>query len=248
MTNLPTDSQASNVANLPRLQRRIGYEFHQSVLLTQALTHKSFSKQNNERLEFIGDAVLGYLVGHLLYLTNPDYAEDSLSLMRASLVRGTALAEIARDIDLAPNIRLGSGERKTGGRHRDSILADAFEALVGAIHEDGGIEACRAVVAALFSSRIAELDPENLKDAKTNLQELLQSMQLKVPEYTVVDVSGADHQRLYTVACEVESMTLNISATATSRRSAEQAAAALMLERLSDHLSDHLSTGSADDD
>ena len=244
MTNLPTDSQANNVPNLSRLQRRIGYEFQRSDLLNQALTHKSFSKQNNERLEFIGDAVLGYLVGHLLYLTNPDYAEDSLSLMRASLVRGTALAEIAREIDLAPNIRLGSGERKTGGRQRSSILADAFEALIGAIHEDGGIEACRVVVALLFSSRVEDLDPENLKDAKTKLQELLQGRQLQLPEYSVEEVNGADHQRLYTVACEVESMTLKVNATASSRRSAEQAAAALMLE----HLSDDQSTGSANDD
>lgn len=211
------------------LQNKLGYQFESSALLRAALTHKSHSRQNNERLEFIGDAVLGYLVGVMLYRHDESLAEDALSLMRAKLVRGTTLAEVAREVDLAPQLRLGSGEMKSGGRQRDSILADAFEAVIGAVHEDGGIQACAAVVEHLFATRVAALDPFDLKDAKTRLQELLQGLHLKLPEYTVQDTSGADHQRRYTVLCTVAELDLQIAATDSSRRRAEQAAAARML-------------------
>jgi len=212
------------------LEQSIGYRFLNPALLRSALTHKSFSKQNNERLEFVGDAVLGYLVADMLFDRDASLAEDALSLMRARLVRGSTLAEVAREIDLAPHLRLGSGERKSGGRGRASILADAMEAVIGAIHEDGGIEACRAVVDRLFAARVKVLDPEDLKDAKTRLQELLQGMQLELPGYTVEEVGGADHRRQYTVACTVAELDLVCIATASSRRGAEQAAASKMLE------------------
>ncbi len=233
MTSGPTTNPPGSAAELDRLQRQLGYQFQNIALLQQALTHKSFSKQNNERLEFLGDAVLGYLVGHMLYTVEKSHAEDALSLMRASLVRGSTLAEIAKQIGLADNLRLGGGERKSGGRQRNSILADAFEAIIGAIHEDGGIAVCARVVEQLFSERINSLDPENLKDAKTKLQELLQSASLDIPSYEVTDVGGADHQRQYTVSCEIVSLGIQCEATSSSRRRAEQAAAAAMLKQLS---------------
>lgn len=233
MSEEPISSSGQAIgADLSVLQRHIGYKFTSVDLLRTALTHKSFSKQNNERLEFIGDAVLGYVVGLMLYRRDSALAEDALSLMRANLVRGTMLAELAREIDLAPYLRLGSGERKSGGRQRESILADAFEALLGAIHEDGGIEACRAVVERLFGERVAGLSPENLKDAKTQLQEILQGVQMSLPDYVVEEIAGADHQRKYTVACSVAQLDLACTATASSRRGAEQAAAASMLQVL----------------
>ena len=132
---------ASTQGQLQGLQQRLGYQFQNPKLLQQALTHKSYAKENNERLEFVGDAVLGYLVGSLLYRMYSNVQEDSLSLMRAELVRGRTLAVLAKELDLAPLLHLGSGELKSGGRQRDSILANAVEAVIGAVHEDGGIQA-----------------------------------------------------------------------------------------------------------
>lgn len=228
MTNAPT----SNEYDLTRLQRDIGYEFTDVALLRRALTHKSHSKQNNERLEFIGDAVLGYLIAVALYRQNRHLREDSMSLMRANLVRGTSLADAARQLGMAELLLLGSGEKKSGGRSRSSILADAFEALIGAIHEDSGIAACAEVVDKLFKARIEQLDPEELKDAKTKLQEQLQASGLALPNYRIADVTGQDHKRTYTVQCEVQSLKLTSEASASSRRKAEKAAAAAMLEQL----------------
>ena len=237
MSSVPTTKPPGAAAELGRLQRQLGYQFNNIALLQQALTHKSFSKHNNERLEFLGDAVLGYLIGHRLYGLEKVYAEDSLSLMRANLVRGSSLADIAKQINLAACLRLGTGERKSGGRQRNSILADALEAIIGAIHEDegGGISACREVVEHLFKARIEGLDPENLKDAKTRLQELLQAAGLDLPDYKVTQVEGADHQRQYTVTCEKRDLISQCDATASSCRRAEQSAAAVMLTQLIDH-------------
>ncbi len=222
-------------ANLTVLQRNIGYQFHSEDILRKALTHKSFSKDNNETLEFIGDAVLGYLIAVKLFHYDSALGEDALSLMRASLVRGTTLAEMAREINLAPYLLLGSGERKSGGRQRDSILANAFEAIIGAIHEDGGIQACAEFVEHNFSARLASIDLENLKDAKTKLQELLQGVHMNLPDYSVAEVGGVDHQRRYTVVCMVCEFDLECRATASSRRAAEQSAAAEMLQMLAVH-------------
>ena len=236
MSREPTNSSGQAAgADLSVLQRNIGYQFRSEKILRQALTHKSFSKDNNETLEFIGDAVLGYLIAVILYRRDQSLAEDALSLMRASLVRGTALAEMAREIDLAPHLRLGVGERKSGGRQRDSILANAFEALIGAVHEDGGIQACARSVESIFNAHLDSLDLENLKDAKTKLQELLQGVQMKLPNYSVEQVSGVDHQRSYTVICEVVELDMQTRAIASSRRQAEQAAAADMLQALAEH-------------
>ena len=211
--------------NFAALQRSIGYQFSDPGLLRQALTHKSHSKTNNERLEFVGDAVLGYLVGSMLFRNYPHVQEDALSLMRAQLVRGKTLAQIAIRIDLPEYLQLGSGELRSGGRQRASILADALEAVIGAVHEDGGIEQAQRLVQKLFADLTDGLDAESLKDPKTRLQELLQGNGLDLPTYTVEQVSGADHQRQYTVKCGVPSLALQAVAADSSRRAAEKAAA-----------------------
>jgi ribonuclease-3 len=214
---------------LAKLQDKIGYHFREPALLRQALTHKSHSKTNNERLEFMGDAVLGYLVGNMLYRHYPDVQEDALSLMRAQLVRGKTLAQVALTIHLSDHLLLGSGELRSGGRQRASILADALEAVIGAVHEDGGIEAAQRLVQQLFQGLTRGLDAESLKDPKTRLQELLQGQGLELPLYTVEQVSGADHQRQYTVKCEVPALDLMAQARESSRRAAEKASAQQVL-------------------
>ncbi len=218
-------SSMGSADNLTALQRSIGYQFSDLGLLQQALTHKSHSKTNNERLEFVGDAVLGYLVGSMLYRNYPHVQEDALSLMRAQLVRGKTLAQVAMRLNLPDYLQLGSGELRSGGRQRASILADALEAVIGAVHEDGGIEQAQQLVQKLFADLTQGLDAESLKDPKTRLQELLQGNGLDLPTYTVEQVSGADHQRQYTVKCEVPSLAVQAVAADSSRRSAEKAAA-----------------------
>lgn len=220
---------SSGNSDLRPLQQHLGYQFKNAQLLQQALTHKSYARDNNERLEFVGDAVLGYLVGSMLYRQYPLVQEDALSLMRAELVRGRTLASLAKELDLPPLLRLGSGELKSGGRQRDSILANAVEAVIGAAHEDGGIQTCVALVDRLYAQRIQNLDAESLKDAKTQLQELLQGRGLDLPVYEVEEISGADHQRQYCVSCSVGALNESASAYASSRRGAEKAAAQLVL-------------------
>ena len=218
-------SSMGSADNLTALQRSIGYQFSELGLLQQALTHKSHSKTNNERLEFVGDAVLGYLVGSMLYRNYPHVQEDALSLMRAQLVRGKTLAQVAMRLNLPDYLQLGSGELRSGGRQRASILADALEAVIGAVHEDGGIVQAQQLVQKLFADLTQGLDAESLKDPKTRLQELLQGNGLDLPTYTVEQVSGADHQRQYTVKCEVPSLAVQAVAADSSRRAAEKAAA-----------------------
>ena len=215
---------------------QLGYTFARTELLKLALTHKSFSKTNNERLEFVGDAVLGYLVGSRLFALYPEVQEDALSLMRAKLVRGKMLAEVARGLNLSAYLRLGSGELKTGGRDRASILADALEAVIGAMHEDGGITPCAEFVDVLFADLMQGLEAEVLKDPKTRLQEYLQAQGLDLPTYEVVDISGADHQRQFTVRCDVPTMQLQATSQASSRRAAEKAAASEVLAAIAENI------------
>jgi ribonuclease-3 len=223
-------------ADLDTLQAQLGYTFARTELLKLALTHKSFSKTNNERLEFVGDAVLGYLVGSRLFALYPEVQEDALSLMRAKLVRGKMLAEVARGLNLSAFLRLGSGELKTGGRDRASILADALEAVIGAMHEDGGITPCAEFVDVLFADLMQGLEAEVLKDPKTRLQEYLQAQGLDLPTYEVVDISGADHQRQFTVRCDVPTMQLQATSQASSRRAAEKAAASEVLAAIAENI------------
>ncbi|MEZ5558354.1 MAG: ribonuclease III [Pseudomonadales bacterium] len=218
-----------------RLESRLGYRFADPGLLEQALTHKSFARDHNERLEFLGDAVLGYVVAQRLFEARPGAAEDELTLLRASLVRRETLAELATELDVGSFLRLGVGERRSGGHKRKSILADALEALIGAVHLDGGIEAARALVLALLEPRLQALDPETLKDSKTRLQELLQGRNLPLPEYAIVATSGAAHARVFTVSCRVGALHLEVTADGRSRRAAEKAAALRMLDEVALH-------------
>lgn len=219
--------------------RGLGHEFRSADLLRLALTHRSRGNPNNERLEFLGDGVLNMVVAELLFHARPNAPEGDLSRLRARIVRERTLAEVARSLDLGDQVLLGPGELKSGGFLRDSILADALEALIGAVFLDGGFDAARGLVERLMSARIEVLpDAEALKDPKTRLQELLQARGFKLPEYEVIDERGADHDRTFTVICTVEMLAGPIEATSTSRRKAEQAAAKRALELISDRESE----------
>lgn len=210
------------------------YRFRNPALAELALTHRSMGKPNNERLEFLGDALLGAFVAEMLYEAHPNASEGELSRLRAQLVNGQALAVIARELELGDRLKLGPGELKSGGFRRDSILADAFEAMLAAVHLDGGLEACRAAVRELFAKRIAAL-PRSSKDAKTRLQEWLQGRGLPLPHYELKDCHGEDHARTFDVSCAIdEPMAVTADGSGSSRRAAEQAAADVVLSRLLD--------------
>lgn len=215
------------------MAQALGHEFAEPGLLAQALTHRSAGSPNNERLEFLGDALLNTAVAIELYRLRPDSPEGELSRLRAALVRGETLAEIGSDLGVGAALRLGEGERKSGGQRRASIVADAVEALVGAVFLDSDFDTVRALVQRHFADRLADLpSAEALKDAKTRLQEHLQRLGSALPEYEVVDTHGADHARRFTVRCRVATLDLERTATDTSRRKAEQGAARACLEAL----------------
>ncbi len=218
---------------LERLQRRLGYRFSNLELLEQALTHRSAGSRNNERLEFLGDAILGFEAAENLYRRHPQAREGELSRARAQLVKRETLAQVARRIQLGESLILGPGELRSGGQNRDSILADAVEAIIAAVFLDGGIEAARTLVRRLLAEEIAASAPtEQLKDPKTRLQELLQARAMKLPSYEVVARRGESHDQRFTVVCRVADLNAETLATAGSRRKAEQEAARLMLGRL----------------
>lgn len=211
---------------------RLTYRFRDSSLAQLALTHRSAGKPNNERLEFLGDALLGVVVAELLYEAHPNASEGELSRLRAQLVNGQALAVIARELELGDELKLGPGELKSGGFRRDSILADAFEAVVAAVYMDGGFAACRETVRNLFEPRIAAI-PRSSKDAKTRLQEWLQARGLPLPLYELKDSRGEDHAKTFDVSCEiVEPTPINAEGHGGSRRAAEQDAAEIVLCQL----------------
>jgi ribonuclease-3 len=215
------------------VRERLGYEPRDAALFSAALTHRSAAGPNNERLEFLGDAVLNLLIAQELYSAFPRATEGDLSRLRARLVSREPLAEIALDLGVGATLQLGSGELKSGGFRRQSILADAFEALCGALFLDGGLATVAAVVARLFAARIAALPPpETLKDAKTRLQEYLQSRSLSLPRYAVVRVEGEDHDQTFRVSCEVPALGLRFEGRGSSRRRAEQEAATRMLAEI----------------
>jgi len=214
----------------PRLT--LDYRFSEPSLLDMALTHRSAGGFNNERLEFLGDAVLSVVIAEWLYQTRPRASEGELSRLRASLVNREALAAIARSLRLGDVLHLGSGELKSGGFRRDSILADALEAVFGAVYLDGGFEACRQVIRSLYESRMAELpSASHLKDPKTRLQEYLQARQQALPLYNLLEITGEAHAQRFTVECVVDEQHRTV-ATASSRRRAEQEAARRVLERI----------------
>jgi ribonuclease-3 len=216
------------------LAKSLGYQFNDPNLLKQALTHCSAGSRNNERLEFLGDALLGCVIAAELFDRYPRAREGELSRLRASLVRRESLADLAQGLEIGRYLRLGAGERKSGGHNRNSILADALEAVFGAIYLDGGFAACRQSILGLFSDKLAAVaDPETLKDAKTRLQEHLQSLQMALPEYTVIEVIGEAHAQSFRVQCALgDSPLAPTQGSARSRRQAEQKAAGRMLEQL----------------
>ncbi len=212
---------------------QLGHPFADGSLLEQALTHRSAGGAHNERLEFLGDALLGLVIADELYRLRPHADEGELSRMRASLVRRETLAELARDLALGDHLRLGPGELKSGGYRRDSVLANGLEAVIGAAYLDGGFAAGRTLLLRLYAERLANLPADAPdKDPKTQLQEYLQARGLPLPDYRVINTSGEDHDRTFTVECRVDGLAEPLSGNGTSRRKAEQAAAGRSLARL----------------
>ncbi len=222
--------------DLERLQRGLEHSFQNLAYLQQALTHRSVGAHNNERLEFLGDAVLGVVVAEFLYQRFPKAEEGILSRLRAQVVRGESLAELARALDLGAHLQLGEGERKSGGWRRDSILADAMEAVIGAVYLDAGFATARSWLLQRLAAMLEPLAPEEaIKDPKTRLQEWLQGRQWALPDYVLLEESGAAHARQFRVACRVESpegARIETQGEAGSRRRAEQSAAEAALMEL----------------
>ncbi|QFT21403.1 Ribonuclease 3 [Pseudomonas sp. THAF187a] len=216
--------------NLSRLERKLGYSFKDQGLMILALTHRSFAGRNNERLEFLGDAILNFVAGEALFERFPQAREGQLSRLRARLVKGETLAVLARGFELGEYLRLGSGELKSGGFRRESILADALEALIGAIYLDAGMDAARERVLDWLTGELDGLTlVDTNKDPKTRLQEFLQSRACELPRYEVVDIQGEPHCRTFMVECQVALLNEKTLGQGGSRRIAEQVAAAAAL-------------------
>ncbi len=215
------------------LHRTLGYRFRNDKLLEAALTHRSTGGAHYERLEFLGDAILNFVIADALYHKLPDAPEGDLSRQRSSLVKGATLAKMATELSVGDHLRLGPGELKSGGFRRASILADAIEALIGAVYLDGGLDAAADMVRTLFEERLNNLpSAAELKDPKTRLQEWMQAKGLPLPRYTVEEVSGQSHRQTFKVVCEAETLAATSMGEGSSRRRAEQAAAAAMLQQL----------------
>ena len=223
----------SALASLQALQARLQYPFKTPALLQQALTHRSYSADHNERLEFLGDSVLGLAVAHMLYEALGSGAEGDLSRLRAHLVRQDSLHRLALELDLSPLLRVGEGEMRSGGQRRPSILADAVEAILGAVYLEAGFPVAEQVVHQLFAK--VDITPQMQavgKDPKTALQEWLQGRRMALPQYDVEKISGAAHKQTFTVACMIPALRLGAKGQGHSRRTGEQAAAAAMLKLL----------------
>ncbi|KJS09763.1 MAG: ribonuclease III [Gammaproteobacteria bacterium BRH_c0] len=212
--------------SLQRLSSRLGYTFLRPELFAQALTHRSAGAVNNERLEFLGDAVLSVVMASWLYERFPDASEGELTRMRSSLVKGNTLAKVAQQLELGSCLNLGGGELKSGGHRRESILADALEAIIGGIYLESGLDTCRQKILDWFGDRLDALSlNSDEKDAKTRLQEYLQSRGLALPVYDVVCTEGDPHNQIFTISCTVPGIDEAISAKASSRKKAEKRAA-----------------------
>ncbi|WP_201777825.1 MULTISPECIES: ribonuclease III [Thalassomonas] len=220
-----------NALAMNRLMKRISYQFKQPELLTQALTHRSAKGAHNERLEFLGDSILGFVIAEALYDKFPKNNEGDLTRMRSSLVKGVTLAEIAKDFQLGDHLILGPGELKSGGHRRESILEDAVEAIIGAVYLDSDIGTCRTLILTWFAKRLAQIKPgHEQKDPKTRLQEFLQGRKIELPLYEVIHTSGQSHNQEFTVRCTTSVLENEVITKGTSRRKAEQAAAQQVLE------------------
>ena len=219
---------------IQRLTQCLLTPFHDQDLLTLAVTHRSFNgSQNNERLEFLGDSILNFIIGEALFKKFPKAKEGQLSRLRAKLVKGTTLTKVAKHIDLGPFLLLGPGEMKSGGARRDSILADAVEAIIGAIFLDAGMDQAKQQVLSWFQPLLADLSLEDtVKDNKTRLQEYLQGQKLALPTYNILDVSGKSHNQHFVVECVIEQLALSAEGKGQSRRVAEQMAAGEILQHI----------------
>jgi ribonuclease-3 len=221
--------------NIEELYRSFGYKFTDSKIIEQALTHRSAGGINNERFEFLGDAILGFVVADVLFHRFPEATEGEMSRLRASLVKRDTLAAIAREYDLGDYLILGSGELRSGGHTRSSILADGLEAVLGAIYLDSGYETTREAIFRLFSDRLEKISlNDQQKDPKTRLQELMQARKLHLPTYEVTEIRGEPHNQVFQVICVVDELNQKIVGSGSSRRKAEQDAASQLLSLL-DH-------------
>ncbi|CDT32358.1 Ribonuclease 3 [Vibrio coralliirubri] len=219
---------------IDKLERKIGYQFNDADLIHLALTHRSAAGKHNERLEFLGDSILSFVIADDLYHRFPKVNEGDMSRMRATLVRGHTLAELGREFELGDYLKLGPGELKSGGFRRDSILADAVEAIIGAVYLDSDTETVRGIILSWYQSRLDAIQPGvSQKDPKTRLQEFLQGRRNPLPVYTVTNIKGEAHNQEFTVECEVAGVDRPVIGKGTSRRKAEQAAAETALEQLS---------------
>ena len=217
-------------AAIVRLSKKIGYSFKEPKLLLQALTHRSAKGAHNERLEFLGDAILGFVIAESLYQKFPKQAEGDLTRMRSSLVKGVTLAEVGRDFDLGQYLILGPGELKSGGHRRDSILEDAIEAIIGAVYLDADLPTCQALILSWFEQRLDDIKPGNeQKDPKTRLQEYLQGRKIPLPQYDVINTTGQSHNQQFTVRCITSVLANEVITKGSSRRKAEQSAALQVL-------------------
>jgi len=218
---------------ISKLEKKIGYQFNDIDLLHLALTHRSANGKHNERLEFLGDSILSFVIADDLYHRFPKIDEGDMSRMRATLVRGKTLAELGREFVLGDYLKLGPGELKSGGFRRDSILADAVEAIIGAAYLDSDIESVRGVILSWYQSRLDSIEPGvSQKDPKTRLQEFLQGRKKPLPVYTVTNIKGEAHNQQFTVSCILAGVENPVIGIGTSRRKAEQAAAELALEKV----------------
>ncbi len=218
---------------LDSLQQQLGYQFKNLALITQALTHRSYAANNNERLEFLGDGALNYIIAHQLFERFQKLSEGDLSRLRAQLVKESTLYEIAQTLNLGEFLKLGEGELKSAGWRRPSILADALEALIGAVYLDGGHEAAEQLVIKLYTQKLTTIDPTIIdKDAKSLLQEYLQSRKIDLPDYQVVNIEGEAHAQTFQVSCNIINLKIHTTGEGTSRRAAEQHAAQLALAQI----------------
>ncbi len=218
------------------LLKKLKYSFNDIAMLNEALTHRSYASKNNERLEFLGDGILNFVIADELFKLYPDVQEGDLSRLRANLVNKESLAEIAKKLNLGEVIKLGSGELKSGGYQRPSILADAVESIFGAVYCDGDFAAVRDLIVRLYTERLASpTDLQSLKDAKTRLQELVQSRRFALPDYQITHVTGHAHRQIFHVKCSIKQMSIDVNAEGRSRRKGEQLAADKAIVRVEEY-------------
>ncbi|MDH5483892.1 MAG: ribonuclease III [Gammaproteobacteria bacterium] len=218
---------------LNKLINKLDYRFDNENFLLEALTHRSASSKNNERMEFLGDSILNFVIASELFESYPEYDEGDLSRLRANLVKKEGLAKVAHDLDLGEYIVLGSGELKSGGHRRDSILADTVEAIIGAVYLDGGFEAGKQLILKLYNEQLNNLpDIATLKDPKTRLQELLQGQKMELPVYQVLSIQGKAHQQTFHIQCHIKELDITTDDRASSRRKAEQLVAERAIQEI----------------